>query len=192
MLTIISPQDFRQIPWKNGKGITQELAINQGASLADFDWRLSIATVSEDGPFSDFSGYWRNLFLLEGAGITLHHHNHHTDRLGELLSVASFDGQWQTDGQLHSGPIKDFNLMTRKELFQVNVKQWQTPSSHTINTASFVFVYSPTSETHLVFEDGTIEFDLPPNHLAQIENTFSRISVEGEMVITIALNRLAD
>jgi len=55
MLTIISPQQFKQIPWKNGKGTTTELAISDGGTLDHFAWRLSIASVVEDGEFSDFS-----------------------------------------------------------------------------------------------------------------------------------------
>jgi environmental stress-induced protein Ves len=70
---IIHPHDFKRLPWKNGKGETIELAINEDGSLADFDWRISMASVTEDGPFSDFSGYQRHLLLLEGTGIELTH-----------------------------------------------------------------------------------------------------------------------
>ena len=37
-----------------------------------FDWRLSIAEVEADGPFSAFDGYDRVLVLLDGAGMDLH------------------------------------------------------------------------------------------------------------------------
>jgi environmental stress-induced protein Ves len=70
---IINPNEFKRLPWKNGKGETIELAINEGGSLADFDWRISMASVTEDGPFSDFSGYQRHLLLLKGIGIELTH-----------------------------------------------------------------------------------------------------------------------
>ncbi len=51
MLTVFSPENFRTIPWKNGLGHTTELAISEGGSLDDFDWRLSIASVVNDGDF---------------------------------------------------------------------------------------------------------------------------------------------
>lgn len=72
-MQIISPNEFKRLPWKNGKGETIELAINEGGSLADFDWRISMARVTEDGAFSDFSGYQRHLLLLDGIGIELTH-----------------------------------------------------------------------------------------------------------------------
>jgi len=107
MIKFISPQSFKQIPWKNGKGITTELAISDGGTLDSFDWRISIASVVEDGPFSNFSGYLRNLILIQGKGIRLNHDNHTTDVLGSILDLATFDGSSQTIGTLINGPIKD-------------------------------------------------------------------------------------
>ncbi|MBN8630010.1 MAG: HutD family protein [Rhodobacterales bacterium] len=40
------------------------------AGFDSFDLRLSIAAVAEDGPFSDFPGIDRRLWLLDGAGVT--------------------------------------------------------------------------------------------------------------------------
>ncbi len=100
MLTIIEPIQFKTIPWKNGLGETTELAINDNASLDDFIWRISIASVINDGVFSDFSGYDRNLVLIEGKGINLQHDAKSTDLLEKTLDVASFDGGGETLGRL--------------------------------------------------------------------------------------------
>ena len=61
----IAPQ-----PWKNGAGLTREIAFG-GASAADFDWRLSVAEVVRDAPFSAFPGIDRCITLLRGAGMHL-------------------------------------------------------------------------------------------------------------------------
>ena len=43
------------VPWKNGGGVTREVAAHPaGASLEDFDWRVSTAEVRAAGPFSGF------------------------------------------------------------------------------------------------------------------------------------------
>ena len=114
VINILSPDQFKGVPWKNGLGVTTELAISLGGTLADFDWRLSIASVVADGVFSDFSGYDRQLILLNGNGIKLTHHidgnNHQVDDLKTPLSVAVFDGANQTFGELIDGPIEDFNV----------------------------------------------------------------------------------
>jgi len=51
---IIRANDCKTTPWKNGGGSTTEIAIGPtGASLEAFDWRVSMARVAFDGPFSD-------------------------------------------------------------------------------------------------------------------------------------------
>ncbi len=71
-LTILKAENHRRMPWKNGGGVTVEIAIHpQGASVDDFDWRVSMATVASDGPFSVFPGIDRTLSVLEGDGILL-------------------------------------------------------------------------------------------------------------------------
>jgi environmental stress-induced protein Ves len=65
----LTPADYTRQPWKNGKGVTVELARAEaeGALL----WRLSMATVAEDGPFSLFPGIERNLTVISGPGFRL-------------------------------------------------------------------------------------------------------------------------
>ena len=60
------------MPWKNGAGLTRELAISPAdASVDDFDWRISVAAIERDAPFSAFPGVDRCIVLLRGAGMRL-------------------------------------------------------------------------------------------------------------------------
>ena len=93
-MKIIPPEQFKKIPWKNGKGITTELAINNGGTLNDFEWRISIASVDVDGEFSDFTGYLRNLILVAGNGIDLQYDSGKVDRLNNILSFVTFATQF--------------------------------------------------------------------------------------------------
>jgi environmental stress-induced protein Ves len=59
-------------PWKNGGGQTRELVCQPaGASLQDFDWRISVATIAASGPFSSYPGVDRSITLLAGDGVLL-------------------------------------------------------------------------------------------------------------------------
>ncbi len=52
---IIAPDSFRRMPWKNGGGETIEImAFPEGADLAGFEWRVSMAKVAGDGPSRSF------------------------------------------------------------------------------------------------------------------------------------------
>ena len=79
MLRIIRNADYPARPWKNGGGTTRDIAASPpGASFDDFDWRLSLAQVDRDGPFSRFDGVDRTLVLLTGA-MTLHEQDRRID-----------------------------------------------------------------------------------------------------------------
>lgn len=150
MLNIIDKTQFVQTPWKNGKGVTTELAISDGGTLDNFDWRISIATVSENGAFSDFTGVERNLFLIAGNGIELHHELNgigKTDRLVNLLEHSSFYGSSKTTGTLVNGEIFDLNLMTKEGLYQVEIHAFVEPqllhSPLNIRHDELLFIYAP-------------------------------------------------
>jgi environmental stress-induced protein Ves len=64
---VVCASECRTTAWKNGGGSTTEIAVApMGASLDDFDWRVSMARVASDGPFSEFAGIDRTLDILKG------------------------------------------------------------------------------------------------------------------------------
>lgn len=141
MIKIIPPEDFLQLTWKNGKGTTSQLAINEGGTVNNFNWRLSIATVIEDGLFSDFKGYDRNLILLEGNGIKLQYNNQKIQNLKSLLDFATFDGSWKTKASLKLGPIKDFNIMTKEGKYTVEIRTSVQEIRVDIEACDLCFIY---------------------------------------------------
>ncbi|MFE6893233.1 HutD family protein [Streptomyces sp. NPDC057694] len=64
--------DRTAVPWKNGGGVTREILCHpQGADMAHFAWRVSLAEVAADGPFSAFPGVDRTLTMADGDGMEL-------------------------------------------------------------------------------------------------------------------------
>ena len=57
----IEASSQKVMPWKNGGGVTTEIA-KDGSE--PFLWRASRAQVASDGPFSYFPGYDRILIIL--------------------------------------------------------------------------------------------------------------------------------
>jgi len=100
-------------PWKNGGGSTTEIAVvPPDAGFEDFDWRVSLATIAADGPFSVFPGVERTLALLDGHGLTLEIDGEPT-LVSRTEPVAAFDGESEVTAKLNRGPTTDFNVMTR-------------------------------------------------------------------------------
>ena len=112
------------MPWKNGGGETIEIAIfPEGASLDSFDWRISMAAVSSDGPFSEFANIERTLSVLTGEGIALKI-GRMTYTLTQETPPLAFAGDAPTSGTLVSGPITDLNVMTRRGVCAHSVERF--------------------------------------------------------------------
>lgn len=99
------------MPWANGLGTTAVVA-----RVPDTDhwaWRLSIADVVADGPFSSLPGVDRWIAVSDGAGMVLT-----VDGVDTTLTAASdafaFDGGASTSCRLLDGPVHDLNLMLRR------------------------------------------------------------------------------
>lgn len=115
---LIKASEFKAMPWKNGAGLTTEMVIEpEGATLeSGFLWRLSMADVRMDGPFSVFPDCERTLILLKGKGMQLDFNGHGRKRLDTPLEPFRFGGEWHATGELIDGPCRDFNVIARKEV----------------------------------------------------------------------------
>ncbi|GAA1258544.1 HutD family protein [Kitasatospora nipponensis] len=103
--------DRTAAPWRNGGGVTREVA-----AAPDGSWRVSLAEVAADGPFSVFPGLDRVLTVVDGPGLEL--------TVGDRPPIAvhplrpfAFPGDLPTTGRLlpspPAGPVTALNLMTR-------------------------------------------------------------------------------
>ena len=99
------------MPWANGLGITHEVAASPDRD--EWAWRLSIAEVSEDGPFSVLPGVDRILVVATGNGMTLNvaGTSHKLQRFDKL----QFVGEAETVGGLTNGSIYDMNFMVKRD-----------------------------------------------------------------------------
>jgi environmental stress-induced protein Ves len=121
---VIRASDCRSMPWKNGGGATTEIAVHPpGAGLADFEWRVSIATVATDGPFSTFTGVDRTLTVLEGDGLRLAIGDARPVALHKGSDPLSFAADVPTDARLLGAPVTDLNVMTRRGVWRRTVRR---------------------------------------------------------------------
>lgn len=104
--------DSRGMRWKNGGGITTEIA--RWPIDGDFDWRISIAEIASDGEFSIFPNVDRMLMLLDGNGIELDFGDNTSVRLDRRFQQHTFPGEAPIHCRLIDGPTRDFNLMLRR------------------------------------------------------------------------------
>jgi environmental stress-induced protein Ves len=130
------------MPWANGRGVSHEV-VRLADENGEWLWRVAIAPIVEDGPFSPLPGVHRELTLIEGSGLVL-------TIDGEQVKcpdggVVRFWGGATTRATLTNGPVVDLNVMSR-EGHEMAIMIARGPGV----TGEFVCV--------VALEDSTVEF----------------------------------
>lgn len=117
---------YSRMRWKNGAGWTSEIL--RVPDNDDWQWRLSIAEIEADAPFSAFPGVERELVLLSGNGLRLRFEHDDAGGMHELLpphDKLRFAGEHAAFGELIDGPTCDFNLMWKRD--SCTAQLWHRP-----------------------------------------------------------------
>ena len=125
---VLRASDYSRMPWKNGAGWTSEILKVHGngeRDTNDWTWRLSIAEIDVDAPFSAFPGVERELVLLSGNGLRLRFDDGEVHDLLPPHDKLRFAGERAAFGELIDGPTRDFNLMWKRDA--VEAQLWHRP-----------------------------------------------------------------
>ncbi len=151
-VTHLKPNMYRVMPWKNGGGSTTEIYADP--SSQDFDWRISMAKINSNGPFSLFPGIERIIMNLSGPHIKLQHENGNSVLL-KALEPYNFSGERETFAtMLTKGEATDFNVMTKdnKVKATLSVERGRYPvldNAHEIADIIFIYVLSGAITTNI-------------------------------------------
>lgn len=149
LMRILPAENHRRMRWKNGGGVTTEVAVfPEGAGLDDFEWRLSMANVASDGPFSSFAGVDRTLAVLEGEGIVLSVEGSREVALTRWSPPFAFAADKRSSARLIGGPILDLNVMTRRGRFAHRMTRL-TPGAATVGGPWLTMVFCAAGSAQL-------------------------------------------
>lgn len=135
-------------------------------------WRLSIADVASDGPFSSFVGLTRILTVIEGNGIVLDAENRTLEAVSGV--PVRFDGGEAIVSKQIDGPIRDLNVMFDPKRCHADVVRVSAPAHLELkaNANRSVAVLGLEGETRvernnslhfgdtMLIDTGSIELDL--------------------------------
>lgn len=187
---LIRHADYRRARWKNDGGWTTELAV--GGDPASFDWRVSIADVEADGTFSSFPDCDRHIALLEGAGMRIEFDDAPALRLEQRLRFARFAGEANARGRPLGGPVRDFNVIVRRDAFRAEVlhRPLVGPMVFLADAAVTWFVYVVTGFAELKDSAG-MRMDTGESLLLEPDEAArNRVMVGGGEVVLVKLTRL--
>jgi environmental stress-induced protein Ves len=140
-LRVLRASDYRRMPWKNGGGETREVLLAPaGATLNALDWRISLATVASDGPFSVFEGIERTLCVIHGAGLRLQVGDQPAKVITTRSEPYAFRGDVPTNASLVDGTIVDLNVMTRVGRFRHRVRRLELRDTESLQSAANALV----------------------------------------------------
>jgi environmental stress-induced protein Ves len=110
--------EYRAARWKNGAGVTHEIAASPEQHTS---WRISLASIERDVPFSEYAGYDRTIVVVSGPGITLHFDDGKSASVTTLRPFA-FPGERRVQSTLLGGKVQAFNVMTARGIYKHRVE----------------------------------------------------------------------
>ena len=182
-MRVIRAEDYRRMRWKNGLGETAEVAIAPPrATLEAFEWRISLARVEADGPFSGFPGIDRTLTVVAGSGFRLVVDRGAPVDLTRSSAPFVFRGESAVQSMLLAGPVTDLNVMTRRARFHHRVRRIQVAAHTAIETAA--------TAAALFCVSGRIEVataaaasELGAQDTVLIDDALPEVAGEGELLL---------
>lgn len=173
----IPANEYRRERWKNGAGWTREI-LRWPLESEDWDWRLSIAEVDKEGPFSAFPGVDRELVLLAGEGMRLLFEDGEVAELQPPHDRVRFAGERAVRSELVAGPTQDFNLMWKRDRIEAQLL-------HRPLVGPMLFFAEPGVHwaVHVLAGRAAFKDRLPPVQLEQGDTALIDASGSGRVLI---------
>lgn len=146
----LSPADYRRTPWKNGGGVTVDIAdafapgVEPGG-WTGMIWRFGRTRIERPGPFSDLSGYDRILAVIDGRGLRLQSPDAKTLDVREPFRPVRFPGERRIASVLESGGVGVLNLMADRRLATIDLVFLSEPAVTTVGPGTVV-LYAPADK----------------------------------------------
>ncbi len=114
---VLKASSYREGRWRNGLGVSWDIASMGGD---DFAWRLALARLDADVPFSSYPGIDRVFTIIAGDGVILDVEGQ--DQIdARPLRPVQFPGGRATSCRLVAGPCRALNLFVKRQAYSSDV-----------------------------------------------------------------------
>lgn len=173
---LIKKHEYQTMPWKNGKGISSEIAIYPKTAKFPNDpflWRLSSAKITESGLFSQFPGYDRVLTLVDGNQIDLSFGTTGDVRILNKGDVIHFSGDIDSGCTLSDSAVTDLNLIFKRDSVRARceiIHISKKPRSFHLE-GRWILIFSISGEVMTSVYPGEFKFMVRQHDTLQIDMT---------------------
>ena len=166
------------VAWKNGGGVTREVAVHPpGSDLDSFDWRVSLAEVRRGGPFSVFPGVDRQLALISGQ-LQLSIAGREAVTLAADGLALVFPGDVPASAEPVQAPVRDLNVMTRRGRFLARL---------TRRSAAGAMTMKLEAPTNLILALGELRLRTPEETAALTALDAARFSADRHAPVSVSI-----
>ncbi len=103
---------------KRTRRFARDRGRSPGAGFDTLNWQVGSTEIGADCPFSDLAGLDRQFMVIDGAGVELvctdEAGRTTNNRIDQLYEPFAFRGDWRTTCRLLAGPVRVFNVVTRR------------------------------------------------------------------------------
>jgi uncharacterized protein len=171
----LDPAQYRRIPWKNGGGVTVDIAFDGDV------WRFSRTPITVAGPFSDYTGFDRMQVLVAGRGLVLQTPSGEID-VRRPFHPVRFAGETPIVSRLEAGPVEVVNLLGDRSRVRIGLEVLEAGRTRDLDPGLHI-AYCPGGQARLQIDDRT--FDLAADGGLRIERSNERVAacVAGLIVL---------
>ena len=153
--------DFRRTPWKNGGGVTIDIADRYRAgaepgSWAGMVWRFGRTAIVEPAPFSDLSGYDRIIVVVGGRGLVLRRDDGQSIDVRTPYAPVRFGGGWPIRSELEAGPVEVLNLIGDARTTRLDLQILRAGEDIGLGIGEIV-AYAPGEACTLMVSESSVE-----------------------------------
>ncbi|WP_082786114.1 HutD family protein [Acetobacter tropicalis] len=139
--------DIPTVQWRNGHGYTKVIA--EGITGSGLQWRLSVAALLKDAPFSIFTGWRRSFALLGQESVILSEKNGNWScTVNGSTPPFQFSGEDAVQSSGIVAPVQALNLMVRSNIAS------EQPRLILLKKAAFTFLDMGESQIFLIPSNG--------------------------------------
>jgi environmental stress-induced protein Ves len=161
LITPLDPDGYQRTPWKNGGGVTTDIAFDGDV------WRFSRTPITVAGPFSDYTGFDRLQVLVAGSGLVLQTPAGEID-VRQPFRPVRFAGETPIVSRLESGPVEVVNLMGERSRVRIDLAVLEAGRTPDLGPGLHI-AYCPGGRARLGIDGET--YDLEADRALKIENS---------------------
>ena len=160
MITPLDPEGYVRTPWKNGGGVTVDIAFEGDV------WRFGRTPITVAGPFSDYTGFDRLQVLVSGRGLVLQTPSGEIDVRRPFRPVR-FAGETPITSRLEAGPVEVVNLIGKRSQVRLDLTVLEAGRTQHLGPGIHI-AYCPGGQA--IFRLGEKTHDLQADSALRIED----------------------